>query len=134
MDEVLAVGDELFQPRRDVDRVSQRREYNRIAIADVAGNHLSCVDADPEADWIALGFGEHLVQMVHIAGNHRGSIERLPASRRPIGIEPEQSQKPVADILVRLATSLHYCLRDRRQEAVDDEHGIERQPLLRHFG
>src|SRR5436190_464047 len=32
------------------------------------------------------------------------------------------------------SSSLHYCLRDRRQEAVDDEHGIKRQPLLRHFG
>src|SRR5437016_13857387 len=61
----------------------------------------------------------------------------LSACRQAVArsvLSPNKSQKPVADILVRLATSLHYCLRNRRQEAVDDEHGIERQPLLRHFG
>ena len=90
--------------------------------------------ADSEPDRIALGFGEHAVEMVDIAGDHRGRVESLAAGGRRIGIEAEQSKQPVAEILVGLAAGFHHGLRHGRQKPVDDEHGIERQAFFRHLG
>src|SRR5262245_12519934 len=55
----------------------------------------------------------------------------LSACRKAVArsvLSPNKAKSPSP------STSLHHCLRDSRQEAVDDEHGVERQPLLRHFG
>ena len=50
------------------------------------------------------------------------------------GDEPEQRQLSVADELVRLSAAFDHGLRHRAEEAVDDEHGVERQALFRHLG
>lgn len=56
------------------------------------------------------------------------------AGRLRIGGEAEQGQLSVADELVWLSAAFDHGLRDSRQEAVDDENGIERQKLLGELG
>ena len=50
----------VLQPRRDVDRVAERREYGVTAKADVADDDLAAMDADAVLDRLAH-FGRELV-------------------------------------------------------------------------
>src|SRR5258707_13851814 len=45
-------------------------------------------------------------------------------------MKPEQGKQTIADELVWLPPAVHYRLRGRLQEAIDQEYGIERQPRL----
>ena len=77
---------------------------------------------------------EKQIQLVDIGGDHGCRLERLAAGSLRAGGEPEQRQLSVADELVRLSAAFDHGLRHRAEEAVDDENGIERQPLFRKLG
>src|SRR5260370_11856273 len=55
---------------------------------------------------------------------------RLPARGCRIGMKPEQGKQTIADELVWLPPAVHYRLRGRLQEAIDQEYGIEWQARL----
>jgi hypothetical protein len=52
------------------------------------------MNADPKADWTTLGFGEHSVEMVRIAGDHRGRIERCRQAVVRSVLRPNKARSP----------------------------------------
>src|SRR6516164_8115489 len=79
---------QLLKPCGNIHGVAHNAEYNRIAIPEVASNYLSAVDPYAKPNWLALHIGQHLVQVIYIAGDDRSRVERLAACRWRRGIEP----------------------------------------------
>src|SRR3954453_3669869 len=102
-----------------------------VAIADVADDDFATVYADAEADRFAQIVLKELIELVDVNRDLCRRPERLAACSLRIGAEPEQRQLSVADELVGLAAAFDHRLRDRAEEAVDDEDGVERQALFR---
>src|SRR3979490_2436916 len=57
-----------------------------------------------------------------------------PRPPAPARVKPEEPQHAVTDELVGPAAALDHRLRHRAEKTVDDEHGVERQPLFGHTG
>src|SRR5207302_8952255 len=74
---------------------------------------------------------KELIEFLDVGSDRGHRLERLAAGVALPGGKPEQRQHAVADELVRLPAILDHCPRYGAQEAVDDEHGIEWQPLFR---
>ena len=107
---------QVLQPRRDIDRVAERREHGVPAKADVADDDFAAVDADAELDRLAHFGGELVIQVGDVRGDQRGGAQRLPACGRRIDVEPEQGEHAVADELVRLTAGRDHRLRGRLDE------------------
>src|SRR5580692_3127455 len=101
-----------------------------VAVADVADDHLTAMNADAETDRLTQIVAEELVQFPDIGGNHGGRPQRLPAGDWGAAGQSEQRQQSVADELVGPAAAFDHGLRHRAEETVDDEYRIERQPVL----
>src|SRR5258705_225533 len=121
-------------PRHSSLCLGTRCGHNVIELADTADDDSAAMDADAEADRLAQIMAEELIQFVDIGGNHRRGLKCLAAGGLRAAVESEQRQLPVADKLVGLTAAFDHSLRHRAEETVDDEHGIERQPIFREPG
>src|SRR5437667_9400903 len=92
----------VLQPRGDIDRVAQRREYGMAAKANVADDDFTGMDAYTVLDGLAHFGGELMIQVSDIRGDERGSTQCLPARLGWIGPESEQCKHSVTDKLIRL--------------------------------
>ena len=86
--------------------IAERREHDMLAKADVPDDHVAAVDADAVAYRLLPILGEIAVQLVHVGGNPRQRVDRLPARDRGARVEAEQRQYAVADELVGLPARL----------------------------
>jgi hypothetical protein len=71
--------------------------------------------------------------MFDVLGDHRRGIECLPARRFPVLVNAKQGKQSIAEVLVHLAPRSYHRLRDSSKEAIDNEHGIERELIGRHL-
>ena len=110
-----------LEARGDVDRVA----HHRVAVADLAGQHVAGVDPDPQREAAAGGGGDVLVDLLH-RGLHRqagadGTLGVVLVGDR----RTEHRHHVVADVLVDGAAVADDLLPEPAQRPVDDRlHGL----------
>ena len=100
----------VLQPCGDIDRVAKRGEHNMIAVADVAHDNFTAVNAETKPDRLMQIVAEKFIQLRDIGGDHGRRFQRLAARDLRAAAQPEQRQLAVADELIGLTTAFDHRL------------------------